>query len=41
MYKKVGDYASVYDLIRNDDDDEGKCDAFRNMAETHYEMMEW
>uniref|UniRef100_A0A1I7TJT5 WD_REPEATS_REGION domain-containing protein n=1 Tax=Caenorhabditis tropicalis TaxID=1561998 RepID=A0A1I7TJT5_9PELO len=41
MYEKVGDHRAVYELVKNDPDEERKKEAFKEMAEFHYENMDW
>ena len=41
MFKKVGDSKAVYDLIKNDPDEHAKKEAFRDLAETAAELMDY
>ncbi|EGT52692.1 hypothetical protein CAEBREN_14741 [Caenorhabditis brenneri] len=41
MYKKIDEPLEVYELVKHEDNDEEKAEAYRNLAENYYEDMDW
>uniref|UniRef100_A0A8R1E757 Uncharacterized protein n=1 Tax=Caenorhabditis japonica TaxID=281687 RepID=A0A8R1E757_CAEJA len=41
MYQKICDYNSVFEIIKNEDDKDAQSDAYRHLADYHYEQLDW
>uniref|UniRef100_A0A1I7V1E8 WD_REPEATS_REGION domain-containing protein n=1 Tax=Caenorhabditis tropicalis TaxID=1561998 RepID=A0A1I7V1E8_9PELO len=41
MYKKISEYEPIYKLIKDDKDENVKAEVLREIAEGHYENLDW